>query len=118
MAGRRLSVDIERRHRGGPTIRATFELDLDAGEVLALFGPSGSGKTTVLRCVAGLEHPQAGTIVADGRTWFDADGGVAFPRRPGASATCPRAMPCSRTSRCATTSARMSGIVSRSGTGG
>ncbi|MFO7533853.1 MAG: ABC transporter ATP-binding protein [Candidatus Limnocylindrales bacterium] len=79
MAGRRLSVDIERRHRGGPTIRAAFEVDLDAGEVLALFGPSGSGKTTVLRCVAGLERPQAGTIVSDGQTWFHAGRGSSFP---------------------------------------
>ena len=79
MADRRLTVDIERRHRGGPTIRAAFEVDLDAGEVLALFGPSGSGKTTVLRCVAGLERPQAGSIGADGRTWFDAGRGVSLP---------------------------------------
>jgi molybdate transport system ATP-binding protein len=79
VAGRRLTVDIERRHRGGPTIRAAFEVDLDAGEVLALFGPSGSGKTTVLRCVAGLERPQAGTIVAKGRTWFDAAQGSWLP---------------------------------------
>jgi molybdate transport system ATP-binding protein len=76
VAGRRLSLDIERRHRGGPTIRAALELDLDAAEVLALFGPSGSGKSTVLRCVAGLERPQVGSIVADGRAWFDAERGV------------------------------------------
>jgi molybdate transport system ATP-binding protein len=79
VAGRRLSLDIERRHHGGPVIRAAFELDLDAGEVLALFGPSGSGKTTVLRCVAGLERPQAGAIVASGRTWSDAGSGTWVP---------------------------------------
>lgn len=79
MAGRRLTVDIERRHRGGPTIRAAFGLDLAAGEVLALFGPSGSGKTTVLRCIAGLEHPQVGTIASDGIPWVDAAAGVALP---------------------------------------
>ena len=82
MAARRLTVDIERRHRGGPTIRAAFEVDLAAGEVLALFGPSGSGKTTVLRCVAGLDRPQSGTITADGTPWFDAAAGVALsPQR-------------------------------------
>ena len=79
MADRRLTVDIERRHSRGPTIRAAFELDLAAGEVLALFGPSGSGKTTVLRCVAGLERPQAGSISADGVVWFDAGRGVSLP---------------------------------------
>jgi molybdate transport system ATP-binding protein len=79
VAGRRLTVDIERRHRGGPVIRAAFEVDLAAGEVLALFGPSGSGKTTMLRCVAGLDRPQAGTIVAAGTPWFDAASRLALP---------------------------------------
>ena len=32
-----------------------------AGEIVVLLGPSGCGKTTTLRCVAGLEHPTAGT---------------------------------------------------------
>ncbi len=36
-----------------------------------LFGPSGAGKTTVLRCLAGLEKPDRGTIRFDGETWFD-----------------------------------------------
>ena len=75
MARGRLSLDIERRHREGPVIRVALDMDLGAGEVVALFGPSGSGKTTVLRCLAGLERPQAGRIVADGRTWFDGRAG-------------------------------------------
>ncbi len=71
MARRILSVDLERRYARGPTIAAHFELDLDAGEVLVLFGPSGAGKTTILRCLAGLERPDRGTIVAAGRRWVD-----------------------------------------------
>ena len=71
----RLTVAIERRYRGGPTIAAAFELDLDAGETLVLFGPSGSGKTTVLRCVAGLDRPTAGTITARGTAWVDVASG-------------------------------------------
>jgi molybdate transport system ATP-binding protein len=71
----RLSVAIERRYRGGPAIAAAFELDLDAGETLVLFGPSGSGKTTVLRCVAGLDRPTAGTITARGTAWVDVAAG-------------------------------------------
>src|SRR5260370_4168317 len=38
-----------------------------AGEIVVLLGPSGCGKTTTLRCVAGLEHPTAGTIDIAGR---------------------------------------------------
>ncbi len=37
-----------------------------AGEVVALIGPSGSGKTTALRCLNGLEIPNAGTVAFAG----------------------------------------------------
>src|SRR4029453_4943320 len=38
-----------------------------AGEVVALLGPSGCGKTTLLRCIAGLERPDAGQVRLGGR---------------------------------------------------
>jgi ABC-type Fe3+/spermidine/putrescine transport system ATPase subunit len=37
------------------------------GEVISLLGPSGCGKTTTLRCIAGLEQPEAGSIYLEGR---------------------------------------------------
>jgi iron(III) transport system ATP-binding protein len=42
-------------------------LCVERGEMLTLLGPSGCGKTTTLRCVAGLEKPDGGEIVIDGR---------------------------------------------------
>ncbi len=39
---------------------------VEKGKILTLLGPSGCGKTTTLRCIAGLEHPDAGTITIDG----------------------------------------------------
>jgi iron(III) transport system ATP-binding protein len=42
------------------------DLDVQAGEVLALLGPSGCGKTTTLRLIAGFERPDEGTIALDG----------------------------------------------------
>ena len=39
-----------------------IDLDLRRAETLALLGPSGCGKTTLLRTIAGLERPDAGTI--------------------------------------------------------
>lgn len=44
-----------------------IELEVNQGEMLTLLGPSGCGKTTTLRCIAGLEHPEEGDIVIDGR---------------------------------------------------
>ena len=41
-----------------PIVR-DFSLNLQHGEVKALFGPSGCGKTTVLRLIAGLETPKS-----------------------------------------------------------
>ena len=41
---------------------ANINLDLKSGEIIAIAGPSGIGKTTILRTVAGLVKPLAGTI--------------------------------------------------------
>jgi iron(III) transport system ATP-binding protein len=44
-----------------------IQLEVDQGEMLTLLGPSGCGKTTTLRCIAGLEKPDEGDIVIDGK---------------------------------------------------
>jgi len=44
------------------------ELTVRAGEFVSVIGPSGCGKTTLLRLVAGLERPDAGTIELGGRS--------------------------------------------------
>jgi ABC-type Fe3+/spermidine/putrescine transport system ATPase subunit len=41
--------------------------DVEAGEIICVLGPSGCGKTTLLRVIAGLEVPDAGGVVFDGR---------------------------------------------------
>ncbi|MBI3942609.1 MAG: ABC transporter ATP-binding protein [Chloroflexi bacterium] len=46
---------------------ADFNLSVLQGEFVTLLGPPGSGKTTVLRMIAGLEHPNAGEIRQDGQ---------------------------------------------------
>jgi ABC-type polar amino acid transport system ATPase subunit len=48
--------------RGPRTILDGVDLDVQAGEIVALMGLSGSGKTTILRVLAGLERPDSGEI--------------------------------------------------------
>jgi iron(III) transport system ATP-binding protein len=45
-----------------------IQLEVNKGEMLTLLGPSGCGKTTTLRCIAGLENPEEGDIVIDGKS--------------------------------------------------
>jgi ABC-type sulfate/molybdate transport systems ATPase subunit len=55
------------RHlRGGHEVLAIDQLDLRAGERLAVLGPNGAGKTTLLRLLAGLEAPTTGRVEIDG----------------------------------------------------
>ncbi len=50
-------------------VRAIDGVDLATreGEYLVLLGPSGCGKTTLLRTIAGLEHPTSGDVLIDGQ---------------------------------------------------
>jgi spermidine/putrescine ABC transporter ATP-binding subunit len=71
-----ISVAELRKHfkSGEQTVAALNGIDLQVSkkEFFVLLGPSGSGKTTLMRCIAGLEKPDAGNIVLDGKTVFSA----------------------------------------------
>ncbi|MCF0121206.1 MAG: sulfate/molybdate ABC transporter ATP-binding protein, partial [Oscillospiraceae bacterium] len=64
-----LYVDIEKR-LGAFRLSVKFET---GNEVLALFGASGCGKSMTLKCIAGIETPDRGKIILDGRTLFDSE---------------------------------------------
>ena len=49
------------------------DLQIADGEFVAVVGPSGSGKSTLLRLIAGLEKPDQGEIVFDGRVMNDVE---------------------------------------------
>jgi iron complex transport system ATP-binding protein len=52
-------------YRGRPALR-DVNLQVDAGERVALIGPNGAGKSTLLRAIAGLVAPTVGTVELDG----------------------------------------------------
>lgn len=71
-----LTVDIEKR-LGEFVLRTAFTAE--TGEALALLGASGSGKSMTLRCIAGIQRPDRGTIALDGRVLFSSEEGVDLP---------------------------------------
>ncbi|TQL00963.1 ABC transporter ATP-binding protein [Cellulomonas sp. SLBN-39] len=65
---------------GPHTVLRSVDVELHAGEIVALVGPSGCGKSTLLRQVSGLDTPDGGQILLDGTpvTGVDARTAVAF----------------------------------------
>jgi iron(III) transport system ATP-binding protein len=51
---------------GPSAVLRDVDLVVEQGAIVALLGPSGCGKTTLLRSIAGLERPDAGSVVIDG----------------------------------------------------
>jgi len=64
-----VAVELKDIHKayGRRTVLAGFAANLARGALVALEGRSGSGKTTILHLVAGLERPDAGSVVVAGR---------------------------------------------------
>ncbi len=69
----------KRLHGANGEFQLDVSLNIAEGEFVALFGPSGVGKTTLLRCLAGLEQPEQGSIVANGETWLDSAKRINLP---------------------------------------
>lgn len=69
-----LEVSITKRF---PTF--TLDVDFEAGdETLGFLGASGCGKSLTMRCIAGIETPDEGRIVVNGKVFYDSDAKVSL----------------------------------------
>jgi polar amino acid transport system ATP-binding protein len=60
-----LAIQGLRKSFGDNEVLKGIDLQVKAGEVIAIIGKSGSGKSTLLRCINGLEIFQAGSLTVD-----------------------------------------------------
>jgi len=65
---------LSKRYPGGTVALDGVDLDIAAGELVALIGPSGAGKSTLLRCLNGFVTPTAGEVQIGGATVSGATG--------------------------------------------
>ena len=56
---------------GSYQVSRNVNFGIEKGKLIGLLGPSGSGKTTILRMIAGLENPDSGEIIIDGKVVND-----------------------------------------------
>lgn len=71
-----LSISFDKK-----TILSDISFELQKGQIACLLGASGCGKTTLLRCIAGFETPDTGSITLDGQALFDSKGATPAHRR-------------------------------------
>ena len=76
-----MSIDVTGLEKkfGDITVVAGIDVHVPNGKMLVLLGPSGCGKTTTMRCIAGLDTPNAGRIEIGGTLVYDAAGGINVP---------------------------------------
>jgi len=67
LSGGAIRVRGLRKHFGAVVALRDLDLDVSAGQLLAVLGPNGAGKSTLLRLLAGLSRPSSGEIAIDGQ---------------------------------------------------
>ena len=76
---RNLSMSYFGTASGQTRVVNDLSLSIRKGQFYTLLGPSGCGKTSMLRCIAGLEQPDAGEILIDGEVFYSSTENIAVP---------------------------------------
>jgi branched-chain amino acid transport system ATP-binding protein len=99
---------------GGVTALDNLDLDVKAGEIMALIGPNGAGKTTAFNMITGVLPPTEGSVVLQGTEVAGKRPHIAAesaPRAPSRTCRPSRARPSSATSRWPATCAAKAGLM-------
>jgi molybdate transport system ATP-binding protein len=70
---------VKHLHGANGDFSLNVDMQINQGQFVALFGPSGVGKTTLLRCLAGLDNPDQGKLIMEGKPWFDSSAHINLP---------------------------------------
>jgi len=62
-----LSLENIKKSFDGENVLKNISLDIGRGEFITLLGSSGCGKTTTIRIIAGLESPDGGKVILNGK---------------------------------------------------
>ena len=72
-----LAIEIEKHFH-----EFTLQINCDCKDSsIGILGASGAGKSMLLRCIAGIEKPDTGKIILNGKVLFDANQGINLPSR-------------------------------------
>jgi molybdate transport system ATP-binding protein len=66
-------------HAANGEMALDISVEIEPGQLVAVYGASGAGKTTILRILAGLTKPDKGSINIDNSNWLDTEKGVHLP---------------------------------------
>ena len=62
-----MALEVKSLKKNYGDFSISLDLSVDSGETLALVGASGSGKTTTLNLIAGLDEPESGSVIINGK---------------------------------------------------
>lgn len=81
-AGIQAQFDLTLASKRDSGFRLAVDFSVPGSGVTAIFGPSGCGKTTLLRCIAGLQKTEHGSLAVNGETWHGRERCLAAHERP------------------------------------
>jgi iron(III) transport system ATP-binding protein len=70
--------EVRKTFEGKPVVKG-ISLEIERNTVTGIMGPSGSGKTTLLRMISGLDTPDSGEIIIDGKKIFSTKEKINLP---------------------------------------